>query len=1008
MSAADVTGQSERRLLALFAEAADSSWTADEQGIVTSVAGGLITRLGLDPDEVVGRSAFDFPHPEDLPAFRAAWQRLMARQSARELVDIRVAGVQGWTWVRQTLIDLRAHPDVQAIAGIAVHLGELKAAQEAREALEQRFQARFDQSAIPQAMTDLAADLVAVNDAFCQLVGRSRGLLVGCPISSLNHARDPGEADSALALVLSGEHERAQAERVVTGRDGHPVPVLINLTAMRNATGQIEGAAVFWHDLTQLRDAEQQWQQAEAFFLILSRYAGDLALIGGADGRLTYVSPAVEHLLGYGSAELLGRGGWEFVHPDDLEVLRTGYLTAFSDGRATFLIRVAAKDGRWEWIEQSATNLLDTSVRGILCNLRVVTDRVLAEGALRSSETRYRAIVDTASQGIVTSTPDGVVTYANQQLASTLGIPSSEVYARRVYELLGPAAAEAAYQRLLGREERGDERYEVDYPHPDGGMRRLAIATSPVFEADGRYVGSLAMTSDVTEARRNERELAHAALYDAMTGLPNRTLLLDRLEHALRREATSTAVLFIDLDHFKLVNDSRGHSVGDQLLVVIAERLAGVVGAVDTVARFGGDEFVILCEDTDLARAESVADAVLAACQEPVELDGRRVHISASVGIALSPPSTAEELLRYADTAMYAAKKAGRGKAHLFDRALADDVEQRFQLASDLHRALAEGHLVMHYQPVVDLTSGSVLGMEALARWLHPEHGPVSPALFVPLAEDSGLALLLDTWALQQALRDAGELRAAGHLPPTAYVAVNLSALTLREPGLEQTVVAATRASGIPSSQVVLEITESAIMQNSSVAIEALGRLREQGFQVAVDDFGTGYSSLAYLRDLPVTVLKIDISFVLAITNDQDALAIVASIVDLARAVTVTVVAEGVETAEHAALLQVVGCQAGQGWLWSPALAKEDIPAARWTSLLYAPGGFTEARPIREDLLDDGDPGLDRLLAMHRSGASLDTIAAALNREGSRTPNGLRWHRSSVARAITRVVYPTL
>jgi PAS domain S-box-containing protein len=194
------------------------------------------------------------------------------------------------------------------------------------------------------------------------------------------------------------------------------------------------------------------------------------------------VSPAVEHLLGYGSAELLGRGGWEFVHPDDQEVLRTGYLAAFSDGRATFLIRVAAKDGRWEWIEQSATNLLDTSVRGILCNLRVVTDRVLAEGALRSSEMRYRAIVDTASQGIVTSTPDGVVTYANQQLASTLGIPSSEVYARRVYELLGPQAVEAAYQRLLGREKRGDERYEVDYRHPDGGVRRLAIATSPVFE----------------------------------------------------------------------------------------------------------------------------------------------------------------------------------------------------------------------------------------------------------------------------------------------------------------------------------------------------------------------------------------------------------------------------------------------------------------------------------------------------------------------------------------------
>jgi EAL domain-containing protein (putative c-di-GMP-specific phosphodiesterase class I) len=335
-------------------------------------------------------------------------------------------------------------------------------------------------------------------------------------------------------------------------------------------------------------------------------------------------------------------------------------------------------------------------------------------------------------------------------------------------------------------------------------------------------------------------------------------------------------------------------------------------------------------------------------------------------------------------------------------------VEQRFQLASDLHRALAQGELAMHYQPVVDLGSGAVLGVEALARWVHPERGSVSPALFVPLAEDSGLALLLDTWALRRALQDAGELCREGHLPAQAYVAVNLSALTLKEPELERTVVTATRESGIPARQVVLEITESAIMQNSSAAIEALRRLRDQGFQIAVDDFGTGYSSLAYLRDLPVTILKIDISFVLAITSDQDALAIVASIVDLARAVGVTVVAEGVETAEHADLLQRVGCQAGQGWLWSAAQAKQDIPAARWTEPFFASGGAAEVPQLGGERGRSTDPGLDRLLAMHQEGASLDTIAAALNREGFRTPNGLRWHRSSVARAITQVVYPTL
>jgi diguanylate cyclase (GGDEF)-like protein/PAS domain S-box-containing protein len=747
----------------------------------------------------------------------------------------------------------------------------------------------------------------------------------------------------------------------------------------------------------------------DGLYAELARRTHDLAVVVDAEGRLTWVSPAVGHLLGYAPTEVAGASGWDFVHPDDLAEVRRVLDEAVASGEARdATVRVRAADGSWRFLAGSVADLLGTPIDGLVCNLRDVTEKVETERALRNSERLYRAIVDTATEGLWAVHRSGRTLHVNARMAEILGRPLDELRSRPAAELLTEEQGRRMRERLAGRAPKGVERYEVTYQHPVHGERLLSVAATSLEDAEGDVEASLAMVSDVTEARRSEQELRYAALHDALTGLPNRTLLLDRLEHALARETTGTAVAFLDLDNFKLINDSRGHDVGDELLVAVAQRLQSAARPADTIARFGGDEFVVVLEDVSPTAAETLVQELLAALHDPLDVGHGPVHVRASIGIALSPPQSPTDLLRFADTAMYAAKAAGKGRVRRFDRSLAVQAEQSYALALDLRAALAEDALALHYQPVVDLGSGQVVGLEALARWDHPVRGPVPPAEFVPVAEQAGLAAELDRWVLHHALRDIAALRADGAVPPEAYVAVNLSATHLTDQALEEHLLAAASAAGVAPDGVVLEITEGAIMDDAAIAVALLRRLREHGFGVAIDDFGTGYSSLAYLRQLPVTALKIDQSFVAHITADSDALAIVASIVDLARAVGVTAVAEGVETAEQAALLRQLSCPAGQGWLWARAEPPDQLRLSRPWCITTAADEPVSAPRRRARLAVGPEHGRDELLALHREGASLATIAAALNRAGYRTPTGPRWHAASVARAITDATYPTL
>ena len=443
----------------------------------------------------------------------------------------------------------------------------------------------------------------------------------------------------------------------------------------------------------------------------------------------------------------------------------------------------------------------------------------------------------------------------------------------------------------------------------------------------------------VDAMRRVLGEAVHQATHDALTGLPNRTLVLDRLTHALarsRRQPQGLAVLFVDLDRFKVVNDSLGHSVGDEVLVQVAQRLQAAVRPADTVARLAGDEFVVICEDVvderDVLRvAERVAQAVAA----PIPLYGRDTIITASIGIALACEETrAEDLLRDADVAMYRAKERGRARLEVFDQAMRTRMLRRLEIEHALRRALQEDAFTLHYQPTVHLATGRPISVEALLRWEHPEWGLVMPGEFVPLAEETGLIMPLGKWVIEEACRQLASWRRMHSECADINVSVNLSARQFADPNLVDIVSSALKESGLAPSGLWLEITESVLMEEAQTTVETLRALRGLGVHLSIDDFGTGYSSLSYLKRFPVDVLKIDRSFVDGLGTDPEDEAIVTAVVRLAQALDLDVVAEGVETAGQLAELRRLGCTAVQGFYFGRPRPPEETLAY----LMRAPG----------------------------------------------------------------------
>ncbi len=549
---------------------------------------------------------------------------------------------------------------------------------------------------------------------------------------------------------------------------------------------------------------------------------------------------------------------------------------------------------------------------------------------LRRQERHFRSIAQNASEVLTVVDDKGVIRYQSASVTRVLGHIPDELVGRRLEDLLAAEDATSTLAKVRSAPPPPAVPTVVTtrLRRADGTLCQAEITVSNLL-GDEAVRGFVLTSRDIGERAALEEQLRRQALHDPLTGLGNRALFRDRLEHAMaraQRRPELLAVLMVDLDGFKQVNDSLGHDAGDRLLVEVARRLVDCVRAGDTVARMGGDEFAILLERADVEGPAVVAQRIVYRLRAPVEIDGKALVSQGSVGVAVgsSTTLTAEELLRNADLAMYVAKGKGKGVYEIFEREMHAAALDRVELETDLRDALRRRELTLHYQPVVELPSGRISGAEALARWQHPTRGSISPAEFIPLAEESGLVVDLGRWVLGEACRQARRFQEAAPWAPFS-IAVNVAARQLTSPWLVDEVRKALAESHLPASSLVLEITEGALMRDAASIVPTLEALRALGVGLAIDDFGTGWSSLSRLRSFPVDKLKIDRSFVSEITSSTDDAPIVAAIVAMAHSLQLTTVAEGVETREQLACLERHGCEEVQGYLLSRPVTAEAL-----------------------------------------------------------------------------------
>jgi diguanylate cyclase (GGDEF)-like protein/PAS domain S-box-containing protein len=686
-----------------------------------------------------------------------------------------------------------------------------------------------------------------------------------------------------------------------------------------------DGLSVYFHDITEKRAAEEAVRASEQRFRNLFQLAGDSILICDRQLRVVAVNGRACAHFGYTEEEFLGLSARD-VDADDLTD-HAGLLEPLRAGLAQLMrITKRRKDGSTFPAEVQVSRFEDGGEEYFQAIIRDLTEREDAERQLRESEQRFREVIEMTPSGYLVAGSDGRIRDVNPALCALAGRTREALVGRRLAELFDVfpwdslTAAQAGPAEVHG--------VEAAIRHAEGHLRHVLFNGSVRRDADGRLDCITGLMTDITGRKQAESRLHELATHDTLTGLPNRALLHERLQHMLAGCApgSAVAVLFLDLDRFKEVNDSFGHEFGDVLLCEVAARLRKVLRPTDVIARLGGDEFVVAASCAHgRASAHRVAAKLLDVLTSPIRVGAQEVIVGASIGISMYPEdaATRELLFQAADTAMYRAKAGGRNRYCFFEPDMTREARARMTLQNALRPALARGQFELHYQPRIDLSTMAITGFEALVRWQHPELGRVPPGEFIGIAEETGLIIGIGNWVLQQACRQTRGLIDEFGRP--VRVSVNVSARQLAQPGFVDEVRSALASTGLAPSSLELELTESALIENLDRAAAMLGELNALGVKLAVDDFGTGYSGLAYLRRFPIDILKLDRSFVLCEDGRISAFDFIKAFVDMAHALRMSVVAEGVETTEVLDFLRAANCDEVQGYLLARPMPFADL-----------------------------------------------------------------------------------
>jgi diguanylate cyclase (GGDEF)-like protein/PAS domain S-box-containing protein len=790
---------------------------------------------------------------------------------------------------------------------------------------EQQHRLLFERNLAGVYRTTIDGRILDCNDAMARILGySSRQELMEQRAQELY--QNPSDRADFIS-ALRRDRMLTSNEISLRRKDGRPCWLIENVHLLDGEPEILEGTVI---DITDRKVTEVALRESEERYrLLVERMREGLAQASN-EGVLEFVNDRFCEMVGYAREELVGlQGELLLAYPEDVALMREKTRLRLRHVADQYEVRVRRKDSTIIWLEIGGAPVVDASgnVIGSIGVHNEVTERRMAEEALRESEARYRLMAENSTDMISRTSSRGILLYASEASRRLLGYEPSELVGHSFYDFLFEADREEVRHLSSLIHESGPTTFAYRVVKKDGSLAWFETTSRSVRDAiTGKVREIIGVSRDVTERKKVEEQIEYQAYHDALTGLPNRRLFRDRLTVALahaRRMKHPLAVMFLDLDRFKVVNDTLGHSVGDELLKTVGTRLLASLREEDSIARMGGDEFTVLLADLRTPdHAAKIAQKVLETVAQPLQIEGTELFITTSIGIALFPSDgdTAEALLANADHAMYRAKDAGRNSYQMFTPAMNSRALERLSLENDLRHALERNELELYYQPQINIATGRVTGVEALLRWNRPGFGLVSPMTFIPIAEETQLIVPIGEWVLREACRQAKEWQ--NDQGPGFRMAVNLSPRQFQHSDLPLVIGSALAASGLAPGDLELEITESLAMQNTTRTILTLQRLREMGVQIAIDDFGTGHSSLNYLRSFPIDSVKIDQEFVQEIEVSAADRAIVSAVIGMARGLRLRVIAEGVETDKQLEFLREQGCEEVQGYLFG-----EPVPA---------------------------------------------------------------------------------
>ena len=973
-----IVDRNERHFRALVEHSSDIITIYDPDGTLRYASPALLQMLGEEPLAWVNRSAMTLVHPEDSRMLRIEFVRLAKTPNSSRTVNVRLRHRDGsWRLFEVTATNRLSDP---AVLGIVANARDVTDRTDAENGLR-RTQA-FSTAVIDSGYDGIFAfdrecSFTVWNPAMERTTGLSKDQVLGKNAFDLfPFLRETGE-DALYPASLRGEHRVARVQPNRMPDTGLVRYFESHYSPLREATGEIVGGLCLVRDVTERTMAEHalsgrnrvlalmaeggtlEKALAEICYLLEESLAGGhcyVMLIDRGTGNLvSFTGPTMPPGFLLTIAEQRG------VAPG----LKTGSCGAAAFSREPVVSADIATDPLWancvdlalayDLRSSWSVPILDGVDGAVLGTFAVFHKSVRAPKpeemaqvveaghlagitirADRAQEAvRFQAdLLDQVAAAVIATDDLGRVTHWNRHATTLYGWQKDEAVGRNIGELVAGSEGtgiglETVEQLRSGQNWEG----EILVRRKDESLLSVQLSVAPLTDNRGESIGRVGVSVDLSERKEFEARLAHQAFHDALTGLPNRTLFSDRLEHAFSvagRRGESIAVLMLDLDRFKVINDGLGHAFGDRILVAVGHRIGHCLRDADTLARLGGDEFAILLEGITPAMAREVAARIISAFRDPLVVDSREIYTATSVGIAISAPnhSGGEEILRAADIALYRAKRVGRGTIVVFDPRDADPEIDWIALEADLRHALNRGELSIHYQPVVDLDSGAVVAVEALARWQHPTRGMVPPSRFIHLAEETGYITTITDWVTRKACRQLSAWRKElGRWAP-ASVNVNLTARDLRVPGLVARIDSALAEFGLPAECLRLEITEEVLVEELLAASDVLRAIRSRGIGLAIDDFGAGASSLASLRTVDAEVLKLDRSFIRDLGTSDDRRVVIGAITAMAHALGLRVNAEGVETIEQLSLAIAAGCDRGQGYLFAPPAPPDDV--ASW------------------------------------------------------------------------------